>query len=222
MLDEDQRGHSRADCDDHGTSQGRNCDYSQPEQVRNPQGTPISSAFSNLYMMDVDAAMVTACGKIGALYQRYSDDILIVCRPDNETEIINALKSVIIAHKLEIKDEKTERALFGSGSEDIFQYLGFNVSKDGAVIRPTSLARQWRKARRAIKTTKRIGEQAIAKGRADKIYTKRLRKRFAPVGARNFSKYARRAADAFGSKRIVRQVMRLERMVDRAIRDMDK
>ncbi|PQA74032.1 reverse transcriptase domain-containing protein [Brucella oryzae] len=193
-----------------------------PNKFGIPQGTPISSAFSNLYMMDVDAAMVTACGKIGALYQRYSDDILIVCRPDNETEIINALKSVIIAHKLEIKDEKTERALFGSGSEDIFQYLGFNVSKDGAVIRPTSLARQWRKARRAIKTTKRIGEQAIAKGRADKIYTKRLRKRFAPVGARNFSKYARRAADAFGSKRIVRQVMRLERMVDRAIRDMDK
>lgn len=193
-----------------------------PNKFGIPQGTPISSAFSNLYMMDVDAAMVTACGKIRALYQRYSDDILIVCRPDNETEIIDALKSVIIAHKLEIKDEKTERALFGSGSEDIFQYLGFNVSKDGAVIRPTSLARQWRKARRAIKTTKRIGEQAIAKGNADKIYTKRLRKRFAPVGARNFSKYARRAADAFGSKRIVRQVMRLERMVDQAIRDMDK
>lgn len=193
-----------------------------PNKFGIPQGTPISSAFSNLYMMDVDAAMVTACGKIRALYQRYSDDILIVCRPDNETEIIDALKSVIIAHKLEIKDEKTERALFGSGSEDIFQYLGFNVSKDGAVIRPTSLARQWRKARRAIKTTKRIGEQAIAKGNADKISTKRLRKRFAPVGARNFSKYARRAADAFGSKRIVRQVMRLERMVDQAIRDMDK
>jgi RNA-directed DNA polymerase len=58
--------------------------------------------------------------------------------------------------------------------------------------------------------------------RADKIYTKRLRKRFAPVGARNFSKYARRAAVAFGSKRIVRQVARLERMVDQAIREMNK
>ncbi|MGK6316307.1 reverse transcriptase domain-containing protein [Neorhizobium sp. DT-125] len=193
-----------------------------PNKFGIPQGTPISSAFSNLYMMDVDAAMVNACGKIGALYQRYSDDILIVCRPDSEKEITDALKSVITAHKLEIKDEKTERALFGPGSEDIFQYLGFNVSKDGAIIRPTSLARQWRKARRAIKTTKRIGEQAMADGHADKIYTKRLRKRFAPVGARNFSKYARRAADAFGSKRIVRQVMRLERMVDQAIRDMDK
>lgn len=193
-----------------------------PDKFGIPQGTPISSAFSNLYMMEVDAAMANACAKIGALYQRYSDDILIICPPDFEKHIIDALKSAVAAHKLEIKDEKTERAVFGPSSNDIFQYLGFNMSKDGATIRPASLARQWRKARRAIKTTKRIGEEAIAAGRADKIYTKRLRKRFAPVGARNFSKYARRAADAFGSKRIVRQVTRLERMVDEAIREMGK
>lgn len=186
-----------------------------------PQGTPISSTFSNLYMMDVDEAMVNACAKIGGLYQRYSDDILIICSPDDEAKIVNFLKSMIAAHRLEIKDEKTERAAFGPGSEDIFQYLGFNVSKDGAIIRPASLARQWRKAKRAIKTTKRIGEEAIAAGRADKIFTKRLRKRFAPVGVRNFSRYARRSARALGSKRIVRQVMRLEQMVDQAIRDMD-
>ncbi len=193
-----------------------------PNKFGIPQGTPISSAFSNLYMMEVDAAMASACAKIGALYQRYSDDILIICPPDFEKQITDTLKSAVTAHDLEIKDEKTERALFGPGSDDIFQYLGFNMSSAGAIIRPTSLARQWRKARRAIKTTKRIGEEAIAAGRADKIYTKRLRKRFAPVGARNFSKYARRAADAFGSKRIVRQVTRLERMVDEAIREMDK
>ena len=92
----------------------------------------------------------------------------------------------------------------------------------GASSGPSSLARQWRKAKRSIKTTKRIGEQAIAEGHATKIFTKRLRKRFQPVGARNFSKYARRAADEFGSKKIVRQVVKLERMVDQAIRDMEK
>ena len=191
-----------------------------PHKFGIPQGTPISSAFSNLYMLEVDANMADACRKIGAFYQRYSDDILIICGPDREVEIIDSLKAAIGAHKLEIKDEKTERALFGPASAEIFQYLGFNVSRAGASIRPTSLARQWRKAKRAIKTTQRIGEEAISAGKADKIYTKRLRKRFAPVGSRNFSKYARRAADAFGSKRIVKQVMRLERMVDQAIRVM--
>ena len=191
-----------------------------PNKFGIPQGTPISSAFSNLYMLDVDATMAAACNKVGGLYQRYSDDILIICPEAHETEIIKTLKDVIDAHRLEIKDEKTERALFALGTEDVFQYLGFNVSPDGARIRPTSLARQWRKAKRAIRTTKRIGEAEVAAGRANKIYTKRLRKRFAPVGARNFSKYARRAANTFGSKQIVRQVARLERMVDQAIREM--
>jgi hypothetical protein len=193
-----------------------------PDRFCIPQGTPISSAFSNLYMMDVDVAMANACAKIGGLYQRYSDDILVICPPHEEAEITKTLKAVIADHKLEIKDEKTERAEFGTGSDESFQYLGFNMSKDGPSIRPSSMARQWRKAKRAIATTTKIGEKAIAEGRADKIFTKRLRKRFAPVGARNFSKYARRAADAFGSKKIVRQTMRLERMVDQAIREMEK
>ncbi|WP_336800102.1 reverse transcriptase domain-containing protein [Kaistia sp. MMO-174] len=187
-----------------------------------PQRTPISSALSNLYMLDIDASMASLCAQVGALYQRYSDDILVICPPDSETEIVLALKSAIGAHKLEIKDEKTERAVFGADAEDIFQYLGFTMSRSGALIRPSSLARQWRKARRAIKTTQSIGEQAILDGRSDKVYTKRLRRRFAPVGARNFSKYARRAAKAFGSKKIVRQVMRLERMVDDAIRGINR
>lgn len=186
-----------------------------------PQGTPISSAFSNLYMIEVDAQMKDVCDRAGALYQRYSDDILIVCPVTHEKKVTDALKAHIAAHKLQIKDEKTERALFEPNSPDVFQYLGFNISQAGGSIRPASLARQYRRAKRAIRQTKRAGERAIAAGKADKIYTKQLRKRFAPVGARNFSKYARRSAQAFRSKRITRQVLRFERMVDQAIRDMD-
>jgi len=193
-----------------------------PNKFGIPQGTPISSAFSNLYMVDIDKLMVSACTEVGGLYQRYSDDILVICPPIHEAEITKILKSVITCHHLEIKNEKTERAMLGAGSDDVFQYLGFNLSKDGVSIRPSSLARQWRKARRAIKTTKRIGKEAVAAKNADKIYTKRLRKRFTPVGVRNFSKYARRAASAFGSKSIVRQALRFEKMADQEIRDIDK
>lgn len=192
-----------------------------PNKFGIPQGTPISAAFSNLYMMDVDRVIVDACNAIGGLYQRYSDDILVVCAPEHEGAIIAALKSAVAAHKLEIKDEKTERAEFKPGSDDIFQYLGFNVSQEGAVIRPSSLARLHRKAKRAIKTTKARGKAAIATGQAKNISTKRLRQRFWPTGARNFSKYARRAANEFGSRAIVRQALRFERMVDRAIREIE-
>ncbi len=191
-----------------------------PNKFGIPQGTPISAAFSNLYMIEVDRVMVDACNAIGALYQRYSDDILIACAPEHEVEIEKALKDTVVAHKLEIKDEKTERALFEAGSRDVFHYLGFNVTQEGAVIRPSSLARQWRKARYAVKMTKARGFDAITKGKSTYISTKNLRRRFWPTGARNFSKYARRAADEFGSRAIVRQALRLERMVDQAIRDM--
>ena len=51
-----------------------------------PQGTPISSVFSNLYMMDVDRSVAALCNAHGALYQRYSDDILIICSIEQEAD----------------------------------------------------------------------------------------------------------------------------------------
>jgi hypothetical protein len=172
-------------------------------------------------MIDVDRAMVATCDAVGGFYRRYSDDILVICPPEYESTVTDALKAAVAAHKLKIKDEKTERALFEPGTRESFQYLGFNVTPNGAVIRPSSLARQWRKAKRAIKTTKARGKAAIARGELTVISTKRLRQRFWPTGARNFAKYARRASSAFGSKKIVRQVMRLERMIDVAIRGIN-
>lgn len=187
-----------------------------------PQGTPISAVFSNLYLMDVDQFMAAKCEQVGGLYQRYSDDIIVICPTDDAKTIESDLQSTISAHKLKINGDKTERCVFEPGSNGHFQYLGFNVSQQGASIRPSSMARQWRKARRAIRKTKEKGQAAIAHGRATHISTKRLRQRFWPIGARNFSKYARLASDSFESKKIIRQVMRWERMVDQAIRDINK
>ena len=185
-----------------------------------PQGTPISSVLSNLYLLDLDERMVSVCRQYGALYQRYSDDILIICAVDDEESIKSTFQCQLREHLLSLND-KYERTVFDSSKCEAFQYLGFNISTDGAVIRPSSLARQWRKARRSIARTKKIGAAAIASGEASKIFTRKLRKRFYPVGARNFSSYARRSAKVFGSKKIVRQVLRLERMIDKELRDID-
>ena len=185
-----------------------------------PQGTPISSAFSNLYLMDLDRSMATLCDTRGALYKRYSDDILIICEIEDEAEVHKALLVAVKDHVLEIKHEKTERVLFDAAAPKAFQYLGFNVTPTGATIRQSSLARQWRKLKHSIKKTRKIAEAEIAGGRSNKVFTKRLRRRFYPVGVRNFSAYARRAAKAFGSKQIIRQVARLERSADKAIREL--
>jgi RNA-directed DNA polymerase len=192
-----------------------------PKRVGIPQGTPISSVFSNLYMIDIDEAMVRLCKERGALYQRYSDDILVVCNPEDEVFINSTMETLIKNHLLEIKPEKTERIVFDQLTPHTFQYLGFDISPDGAVIRPGSLGRQWRKAKRSIARITKIGLIAVAEGKATKIYTKKLRRRFLPVGVRNFSSYARRSAEAFGNKKIVRQVLRLERMIDAALVDLE-
>lgn len=186
-----------------------------------PQGTPISSALSNLYLLDFDAAMVDCCKKLGALYQRYSDDILIICRIDSEAVIRTRLEKEILNHRLQLNTKKTERVAFDFSKPSVIQYLGFNLSPKGAVIRSSSLARQWRKARRSIARAKKIGSEAIAKGTASKIYTKKLRRRFSPIGVKNFSSYSRRSAKSFGSTKIVRQVKRLERAADNAIRSLN-
>ena len=186
-----------------------------------PQGTPISAALSNVYMWGLDVAMLAACGAVGALYQRYSDDILIVCPQAAEASLTKALEDSLAALKLEIATDKTERALFDPLDPEVVQYLGFNICPTGTSIRPSSLARQWRKAHRMLRHTGRVGAEAVAAGRAPKVYTSKVRKRLLPIGVRNFSSYARRSARAFGSKQIVRQVRRLERMVERTLAEMN-
>jgi len=188
-----------------------------------PQGTPISAALSNLYMWNLDVAMKAACDQVCALYQRYSDDILIICPPHAEKKVTDELEAALAILKLEIKAEKTERVTFDPTNPASFQYLGFTMSPTGALIRQSSLARQWRKARRMLKRTKSAGEAAIAAGRADKVYTKKVRRRLLPVvGVRNFSSYARRSSQALGSEKIVRQVRRLERMVEQELHELKR
>jgi RNA-directed DNA polymerase len=182
-----------------------------------PQGTPISAVLSNLYMADFDLAMQSWCKEHFALYRRYSDDILIICRSDLSEKAETALKQYISDEKLEINDSKTERRIFDSDQTTNPQYLGFDLSPEGAVIRPSSLSRQWRKLRRGIRRIRRIGEIAIARGDADRIFTKKLRRRFTALRVRNFSSYARRSAASLGSSRILRQTRRMERFAEREI-----
>jgi RNA-directed DNA polymerase len=193
-----------------------------PNEFGIPQGTPISSVFSNLYLMDFDRSLIDACALAGGLYQRYSDDILVICPVGKEAELTNIVTKSLADHRLTLAADKTDEQLFDPKSPTVFQYLGFNVSADGAVIRPSSLARQWRKIKRSINKTRRVGMAAILPGKANKIFVSKLRQRFSPVGSRNFSKYARRAGEAFGSKKIVRQISRLERKADAAIRALQK
>lgn len=191
-----------------------------------PQGTPISATLSNGYMIDFDVSAKRFCDRIGALFRRYSDDILVVCRPEFEEQAKSEIDRLLILEKLKISADKTEITFFDllktvPRTSKAAQYLGFVLDEDGATIRESSLSRQWRKMRRAIKRTRKIGVAKILGGKSTTIHTKRLQRRFSFIKVndgetvktlRNFSSYARRSADAFeDGQKIVKQAKRLER-----------
>lgn len=202
--------------------------HGNPNKFGIPQGTPISAVLSNLYMVDFDAAMVAYCASIGAVYRRYCDDILVVCPTPASAGAEAFVKAQIAAEKIKLNDDKTERREFDASDKHVAQYLGFKLSGAGARLRESSLSRQWRKLRRSVRKTREVGEAAIAAGKADRIYTKSLRRRFAAITGRegrtvrNFSSYARRAADRLEAKAVLRQVRRLEKTLDRELKSFPK
>ncbi|TBZ30957.1 Reverse transcriptase [Rhizobium leguminosarum bv. viciae] len=194
--------------------------HENPNVYGIPQGTPISAAFSNLYMLDFDMEMSAYCRSIGALYRRYSDDILVVCKLEYARYVEVKIEDLLAANALQISRDKTEVSEFDPAntalaSRRAAQYLGFTFHGDGAAIRPSSLSRQWRKMRKGFRRTRDVATKAIAQGKASKVYTKKLRKRFTSVAARNFSSYARRSAKFFeNGELILRQLRRFEREVE--------
>lgn len=200
-----------------------------------PQGTPISAAASNLYMMDFDKKVRDSCASIGALYRRYSDDMLVICPPAEAQAAEAFIMSMLQAERLTASSYKTERTHFSASASPggkAAQYLGFSLHEDGAAIRASSMARQWRKMRRAMRRAREASEERLKEGGPSKVFTKSLYRRFAYLkvqddGAarvvRNFSSYGRRSAKAFGSdEKISGQVKRFERTALKEIAELRK
>ena len=58
-----------------------------PDESGIPQGLPISALLSNVYMLPFDKEMSVFCSARGAMYRRYSDDLIVVCPVGTEDEI---------------------------------------------------------------------------------------------------------------------------------------
>lgn len=176
-----------------------------------PQGTPISASLSNLYMVDFDTAMKALADEHSALYQRYSDDILIVCPPDCADVLAEAVATALANEALQLHHDKTIRQRFTGDERDNFQYLGYQLGLGQALIRPGSLSRQWRSVKRAIRRSDRLAAKLAEAGQHDKIYTSKLRGRLTHVGLRNFLAYADRSADELHSEAVKQQVKALRK-----------
>ena len=214
--------------------------YANPELAKGyrrgiPQGTPISAAASNLYMLEFDVAARACCDKAGALYRRYSDDILIICKPAAASAIEAEIMRLIANEKLEIAPHKTEKTPYDKAvavprTTKAAQYLGFTFDEAGPAIRESSLARQWRKMWRAMKRARNSAMWRLQAGQPGTVYSKKLYRRFSYItvndgvslrALRNFSSYGRRSAAAFGSdEKVSQQVRRFERAALRKIAEL--
>lgn len=190
-----------------------------------PQGTPISSAFSNLYLFTFDQALAAYVDTFGGQYRRYSDDILIICPTEKADETVEIVRSLLSTEHLTLNEGKTERVRFdpqdASSRRRAAQYLGFTLHETGPGLRPSTLSRRARKLKGAIRRAQLQMEELRASGNTDPISTKKLRRQFTPSGPRNFSTYARGAADNFGPQSVIRrQVRRIERRAQTAISNL--
>lgn len=188
-----------------------------PNNFGIPQGTPISASVSNLYLVEFDLRMKSICQKRGALYQRYSDDIIVVCAPADRQFFTDEVERLLAESALKLQREKTESVKLSGIGALTFQYLGYRMGQTEARIREKSLSRQWRKLRRRLRYIERIGGKAVEDGKAKSVYTRDLNRRFALGKGRNFLNYADRSATALDSPAIRRQTKRLRKFAAREI-----
>jgi hypothetical protein len=149
-----------------------------------PQGLPISSVLANLYLLNFDKAINNnVVRSFRGYYRRYSDDILIICKPSEVEDIIHIVKTELGICKLDPSDDKTELFIFKphhfgkkgarltafqileKGVEKIkpLTYLGFHFYGHQSRIKSANLAKFHRKTIDAVKRKTARIERIITK-----------------------------------------------------------
>lgn len=193
-----------------------------------PQGSPISDLIANFYLLDFDKEIAERVAKLGGVYYRYSDDILVLVPGPTSVAmtIRDEIESLMKAQgsKLEIKKSKTSIVRFefengrlasslveGKQGKNGLEYLGFRFDGRHAYLRDATVSAFYRKISRAAKIEAR---KAVARYPGKDISFLRrhfdlsaFMERFGRVrdfdrslGMRNwtFWTYATRAAKIFG------------------------
>ena len=111
-------------------------------------GTPIASFYANLYLKDLDEIFKEK----GVLYARYSDDIIVFARTEDE---ISEYKKLILDH-LNEKGLKVnpDKEVFAT-PEDGFTFLGVEVRNGDIDIAPASVVKLKQKMRRKARALDR-------------------------------------------------------------------
>lgn len=165
-----------------------------------PQGSPISATLANVYMLDFDQEVFDKVNSINGFYQRYSDDLIIICEQENEDEIIKFIRDRIKnLAELEISESKTKIYRFEEiagvfkGFEidektktpnyyKTLEYLGFAYDGNRVLIKTAGFSKFYRAMKRSFKKSTSLAR--FSKNPDKRIFKSRLYKRFTHRGAK--------------------------------------
>ena len=164
-----------------------------------PQGSPISATLANVYMLDFDEEVYNFIDSINGYYQRYSDDLIIICEQQFENQVLKFIRDKIKnLAKLEIHPSKTTLYRFedvdgvfkGFEIDEVskehnynktLEYLGFKFDGQKVLIKDSGFSKYYRLMKRSFKKSTSL---ALYSKNPDKsLFKSRLYKRFTHRGA---------------------------------------
>lgn len=176
-----------------------------------PQGSPISATLANIYMLEFDLEIFDRVSSIGGFYQRYSDDLIIICEQQYEDDIIKLIREKIeTVVDLKIEPNKTKVFRFEevkgkfTGFEidektktpnhnKTLEYLGFSYDGQRVLIKTSGFSKFYRSMKSTFKKSTSL---AIHSKNPDKsLFKSRLYKRFTHRGAKRKIIYRPSKAD---------------------------
>ncbi len=165
-----------------------------------PQGSPISATLANVYMLDFDQEVFNRVEAVGGYYQRYSDDLIIVCEQQYEDAILKFIRDrVQNLARLEIHPSKTAVYRFEEvdgvfkGFEideftkehnynRVLEYLGFSFDGQRVLIKNSGFSKFYRSMKRSFRKSTSLAK--FSKNPDKSLFKSRLYNRFTHRGAK--------------------------------------
>lgn len=181
-----------------------------------PQGSPVSAALSNIYMLEFDKNLKNHVERAGGIYRRYCDDILVLVPNSASEDFESLVANELCKLGLSMQAAKTLSCHFdnkGTKTTPPLQYLGLTYDGTSVHLRSSGISRFYLKMRRGVaqlKTSKRTdGSTALIVQRRRKLLNKYSE--HTPTTGRSYFKYVRLATKKTNSASIKLQLKRHRR-----------
>ncbi|CAO3355116.1 antiviral reverse transcriptase Drt2 [Azospirillum melinis] len=177
-----------------------------------PQGSPMSSILSNIYMIPFDQEMIALAHGLHGYYRRYCDDILWIVEDGDQGTVQEAVEIALgkIGDEIKVNRDKTIISKFGFDGlvvgEKPLQYLGFTYDGHQRLIRSQTLSKFWRKVVYGVRAAKNRARKSAKAGTSGDVFKRKIYRRFTHLGRNNFISYAKRSFRAMDDEAIRSQI----------------